>query len=107
MDRLRVDCWVVRDTGLHAAPGPFRRLPGGVRHHRGRGAAWPDSFTIEVGPDEVRIDGVGSWPREKVHTRLVAAGPPVTFVLQVPDGSQLLAAAAGTAADDLLTALAP
>jgi hypothetical protein len=104
---LRVDCWVVRDTGLHAAPGPFRRLPGAVRHHRGRGGRWPERCAVEVGDEEVSVDGVGSWPRHEVSARRVAGGPPVTFVLQLPDASQLLATAAGPTADALLAALTP
>jgi hypothetical protein len=106
MEATRVDCWLVRDTGLHAAPGPFRRLPGVVRHHQGTGDRWPDRVTLELTDDVLSVDGVGTWPIAEARARLVAAGPPVTFVLQVPGSSQLLATSAGPAADALLDALA-
>jgi hypothetical protein len=102
---LRVGCWVVRDTGLRPAPGPFRRLPGAVRHHRGSGPAWPDRLTVELTDEVLSVEGVGSWARAEVAARRMADGPPVMFVLQVPGDSQLLATAAGPLADALLGAL--
>jgi hypothetical protein len=47
---------------------------------------------------------VGAWPVADVQLHLAAPGPPVSFVLEVPDASQLLAAAAGPATTELLAA---
>jgi hypothetical protein len=102
---VRVSCWVVRDTGLLAAPGRFRRLHGEVRHHRGEGAAWPDPVILEVADGWLRVGGVGEWPLDDVEARLVQVGPPVTFVLRVPGAAQLLATAGGLGAQALLSRL--
>lgn len=100
-----VDAWRVHDTGLVAAPGPFRRLPGAVRHHSGRGAPWPDHVALEVVADELVVAGVGAWPLTDVSTRLVSQGPPMSFVVEVPGSAHLLAAAADDATRSLLAAL--
>ena len=104
---MRIDAWRVHDTGLVAAPGPFRRLPGGVRHHQGRGAAWPDQVTLELIDDELVVSGVGRWPVADVGVRRVAPGPPVSFIIHLPDADHLLAAAAGEATERFLADLAP
>jgi hypothetical protein len=108
---VRLTAWRVHDTGLVTAPARFRRLGGAVRHHQGQGAAWPERVELEVGADLVVVraaDGaeVGSWPRSDVRARQVAAGPPATFVVEVPDEAHLLAAAAGPELASLLAALA-
>jgi len=90
---VRIEAWRVHDTGLVAAPGPFRRLGGAVRHHQGRGTAWPGRVTLEVIDDELVVDGVGTWPLAEVSVRVVSQGPPVSFVVHLPDADQLLAAA--------------
>lgn len=95
----------MHDTGLVAAPGPFRRLPGVVRHHQGRGAAWPDRLSLEIVDDELVVDGVGRWPIADVRVRIVAQGPPVSFVVHLPDAEHLLAAPATPATAELLDAL--
>ena len=104
-----VSAWRVHDTGLVAVPGRFRRLGGLVRHHRSATPAWPADVTLSVDGDELVVTGadgiVGRWPRGEITTRRVSAGPPVQFVLEVPGGSQLLAAPAGPAVDELLAAL--
>lgn len=102
---MEIDAWRVHDTGLVAAPGPFRRLPGAVRHHQGRGTPWPDRVTLTLTDDALRVPGVGSWPRGEVSARLVSAGPPVSFVVEVGDGAHLLAAAATASTTAFLTAL--
>lgn len=102
---LRVEAWRVHDTGLVAAPGRFRRLGGLVRHHRPEGAAWPVRVVLELDDGEVRVAEVGTWPRAEVRARKVADGPPVSFVLDVPGSSQLLAAPAGEATERFLAAL--
>lgn len=110
---MRLTAWRVQDTGLVAAPGPFRRLPGSaVRHLRGDGPTWPVEVELVVDGDEVRASGpdgagLGGWPRAEVVARRVAGGPPVQFVLEVPGQRHLLAAAAGPATEALLSALAP
>lgn len=104
---MRIEAWRVHDTGLVAAPGPFRRLPGAVRHHQGRGDPWPAQVHLELTGDELVVAGVGAWPRREVSVRLVSAGPPVSFVVQLPDASHLLAAAADDATRSFLAALAP
>ena len=104
-----VEAWRVHDTGLVAVPSRFRRLGGQVRHHQGHGAAWPARVTLELSEGELRVDAsggpVGSWPRSEVAGRRVAAGPPVSFVVDVPGASHLLAAAAGPAVEALLAGL--
>jgi hypothetical protein len=102
---VRIEAWRVQDTGLVTAPGPFRRLAGAVRHHHGRGASWPDRVTLEVVAGELVAHGVGAWPVADVTVQVVAAGPPVTFIVQLPDGSHLLAAPSGDATTELLEAL--
>jgi hypothetical protein len=109
---VRLPAWRVHDTGLVTAPGRFRRLAGAVRHHQGRGPAWPGSVVLVVADATVEVlDGrgepVGTWARAEVAARSVAPGPPATFVVEVPDQVHLLAAAPGDALDALLTALAP
>jgi hypothetical protein len=108
---MGVVAWRVHDTGLVAAPGRFRRLPGLVRHHRGEGAAWPVDIVLDVADGELRVtaaDGtpVGAWPVTDVQLHPASPGPPVSFVLEVPGATQLLAAAAGPATTELLAALA-
>ncbi|MEO7427745.1 MAG: hypothetical protein ABIY48_00025 [Acidimicrobiales bacterium] len=102
---MRITAWRVHDTGLVAAPGPFRRLPGAVRHHQGRGAAWPDQVTLELIDGQLVVDGVGRWPMADIRVRVVAQGPPVSFVVHLPDADQLLAAAAGDATTAFLAAI--
>lgn len=104
---VRIEAWRVHDTGLVAAPGPFRRLSGAVRHHRGRGEPWPDRVTIELTDAEVIVDPVGSFARAEVVVQVMGQGPPVTFVVRVGDEAHLLAAPAGPATLAVLTALAP
>lgn len=109
---MRIEAWRVHDTGLVAAPGRFRRLPGQVRHHQGHGAAWPERVVIELTDAELvveRVDGtsIGRWPRADVSVRPVALGPPTTFVVDVPGGSHLLAAAADATTAALTAALPP
>ena len=109
---MRVAAWRVQDTGLVAAPGPFRRLPGSaVRHLRGEGPAWPVQVVLELDDAELRVTTaagsiVGAWPRDEVALRLVAAGPPVQLVLTVDGQPHLLVAAADEDTAALLTALA-
>ncbi len=63
-------------------------------------------MTLSLSDGELSVDGVGSWPRADVSVRLMSTGPPVTFVVQLPDEAHLLAAAAAPATDAFLTALA-
>lgn len=102
---MRIDAWQVHDSGLVAAPGPFRRLPGGVRHHQGRGEAWPTRVTLELSDGELVVPGVGAWPLAAVTVHTVTTGPPVSFVVQVPGAEHLLAAAADAATTAFLAAL--
>lgn len=102
---MRIEAWRVHDTGLVAAPGPFRRLPGTVRHHQGRGEQWPARLTLELIDGELVVEGVGAWPAGEVTARIVSHGPPVSFVVQIPGASHLLAAAADEATAALLAAL--
>ncbi|MGQ0431860.1 MAG: hypothetical protein ACT452_05570 [Microthrixaceae bacterium] len=102
---MRIEAWRVHDTGLVAAPGPFRRLPGAVRHHQGRGMAWPDRVTLAVVDDELVGDGVGTWPLDEVRVRHGSPGPPGSFVIHLPDADQLLAAAADTTTAAFVAAL--
>jgi hypothetical protein len=103
---VRIEAWRVHDTGLVAAPGPFRRLPGVVRHHQGRGDAWPPRLSLELVGDELVVEGVGAWPCGDVSVRVVSQGPPVSFVIQLPDAAHLLSAAADEATVAFLAALA-
>jgi hypothetical protein len=108
---VRVEAWRVHDSGLVVAPGRFRRLPGAVRHHQGQGAAWPDTVTLALTNDELVVLAeeaeVERAPRPEVTARAEAAGPPTTFVLTMPSGPQLLAAAPGAGLTALLQALSP
>jgi hypothetical protein len=104
---VRIEAWRVHDTGLVAAPGPFRRLPGAVRHHQGRGPAWPAQVALELTDDELVVDGVGTWLRADVSVRIVSDGPPVSFVIELPDAAHLLAAPADEPTSAFLAALAP
>ena len=102
---MRIEAWRVHDTGLVAAPGPFRRLPGVVRHHQGHGDSWPARVTLHLTDDELVVDGIGAWPRTEVSVRVVSHGPPVSFVVQLPDAAHLLAAPAVAATETFLAAL--
>jgi hypothetical protein len=112
---VRVAAWRVQDTGLVAAPGPFRRLAGSsVRHLRGTGPVWPVQVVLDLDDRELRVVDaaddrtvVGTWPRSEVTVRRVASGPPVQFVLDLPGQAQLLAAAAEPDTEGFLAALAP
>jgi hypothetical protein len=101
----RLACWRVRDSGLLPAPPRFRRLGGLTRHHRGDGEPWPDQVELVVTEDGLEVSGVGRWPIDEVGADVVAAGPPLTFVVRVPGSAQLLAASAGPDADAVLAAL--
>jgi hypothetical protein len=109
MDGVRVEAWRVHDTGLVAVPSRFRRLGGLVRHHQGAGEAWPDTVTLDVAGGELRVTApsgpVGTWPIGDVRAARVADGPPVSFVLEIPGGSHLLAAPASTDTESLLALL--
>lgn len=50
---------------------------------------------------------VGSWPAADVTARIVTSGPPVTFIVEVPTASHLLAAPTADDTSALLSALAP
>ncbi|MEX2294302.1 MAG: hypothetical protein WD691_10995 [Acidimicrobiales bacterium] len=102
---MRIQAWRVHDTGLVAAPGPFRRLAGAVRHHQGRGEPWPAEVSLEIVGDRLIVEGVGAWPVAEVSARVVGQGPPLTFVVRIPDADHLLAAAAGPATAAFLAAL--
>lgn len=102
---VTVGAWRVRDTGLVAVPGPFRRLPGGLRHQRDRGEGWPERLDLVLDGSTLAVAGVGRWPRDEVQARSLSDGPPVTFVLDTPGGQVLLAAPAGAATDRLLAEL--
>lgn len=106
---VRLSAWRVHDTGLVTAPGRFRRLGGAVRHHQGRGAAWPEQVELVLSHDRLTVRAaagaeVGDWPRSEVRVQRVAVGPPATFVVEVPDQAHLLAAA-GPDLEALLVAL--
>lgn len=107
---LQLEVWRVHDTGLVAAPGRFRRLPGAVRHHRPEGDDWPAEAALVLDGGTLVVTGpgglVGSWPEGEVRVERVAEGPPVTFVLVVPGSAQLLAAPATPATATFLDALA-
>jgi hypothetical protein len=105
-----VPAWRVHDTGLVAVPTRFRRLGGLVRHLRGQGEPWPEAVTLTLADAELRVTGpggapVGTWPLADVSVTQVSDGPPRSFVLDLPEGSQLLAAASGPATDALLVRL--
>lgn len=104
---MRIEAWRVHDSGLVAAPGPFRRLGGVVRHHQGQGEPWPARVSLALVDDELLVDGVGSWPRAVVSVRIVSHGPPVSFVVEVPGAAHLLAAAADADTAAFLAALSP
>lgn len=105
----QVEAWRVHDTGLVAVPSRFRRLGGRVRHLQGQGEPWPDAVTLAVERGELHVTAaggpVGAWPLPEVSASRVAAGPPVSFVLEVPGGAHLLAAPADAATEALLRAL--
>lgn len=109
MVEAQVEAWRVHDTGLVAVPSRFRRLGGVVRHLQGRGDPWPDSVTLAVVDRELRVTTaagpVGTWPLADVGASRVSGGPPVSFVLEVPGGAHLLAAAADATTESLLAAL--
>jgi len=106
---MRVDAWRVHDTGLVAVPTRFRRLGGLVRHLQGSGEPWPDQVVLELTDANLRVSGaeaeLGTWPRDQVRALRQSDGPPVHFVLEVPGGAHLLAAAADAATEALLTSL--
>jgi hypothetical protein len=106
-----VEAWRVHDTGLVAAPGRFRRLPGAVRHHQGQGEPWPARVLLQVEDDVLVVqapdgDDIGAWPLAEVEVRVMGHGPPVSFAIQLPDAAHLLAAAADERTTALLAALA-
>lgn len=106
-----MEAWRVHDTGLVAVPSRFRRLGGLVRHLQGRGESWPPRVRLLLTEDELRVtdgDGraLGAWPTSEVSAALQGSGPPVSFVIEVPDGAHLLAAAAGPATHGMLQRLA-
>jgi hypothetical protein len=101
---------LAHDTGLVAVPSRFRRLGGQVRHHQGRGPAWPSEVELELAGGElvVRSDAgeVGRWRAAGVTASVVALGPPVHLVVDLGDGgAQLLATTAGPELDALLAGL--
>lgn len=104
-EAVTVRAWQVADTGLVAVPGRFRRLPGAVRHHQGQGERWPDQVTLILDRGRLTVAGTGEWPVDEVSVRRVSAGPPVTFVIEVPAGAHMLAAAGDQATELLLAAL--
>jgi len=104
-----VEAWRVHDTGLVAVPSRFRRLGGLVRHLRGHGEPWPDTVTLAVVDGWLQVSSaaaeLGSWPLDLVRAVRVSTGPPVTFVLELPAATHLLAAPATPATDALLASL--
>ena len=104
-----VEAWRVHDTGLVTVASRFRRLGGLVRHLQGHGEPWPDNVTLTVVDaclEVIAIGGaVGSWPLNEVGATHVSAGPPTTFVLELPDATHLLAAPATRATQALLALL--
>lgn len=101
-----VEAWRVHDTGLVAVPSRFRRLGGLVRHLQGHGEPWPDHVTLAVVEGSLEVASasgpVGSWPLAEVSVLRVSAGPPTTFVLELPDAAHLLAAPATPVTQALL-----
>jgi hypothetical protein len=109
---VRVEAWRVHDTGLVAVPSRYRRLGGLVRHLQGHGDAWPDTVTLAVADGVLEVTGaggepVGTWPVGAVAVAPVSDGPPVSFVLEVPGASHLLAAPSAPATRALLAVLDP
>ena len=109
MEDVRLEAWHVHDSGLLVAPGRFRRLPGAVRHHGNDAQQWPATVVIELSAGGLRVQGtdgatLGEWSADQCSARVVAAGPPATFVLDVPGGDHLLATGASDGLD-LLVAL--
>lgn len=106
---VKVEAWRVHDTGLVAVPSRFRRLGGVVRHLQGSGDPWPDSVTLAIVDSQLRVTtaagAVGAWPLADVNVHRVSDGPPVSFVVEVPGGAHLLAAAADEATGSLLALL--
>jgi hypothetical protein len=107
-----VRAWLAHDTGLVAVPSRFRRLGGRVRHHQGRGPAWPSEVELDVVDGQLVVRGggaeVGRWPLADVAISAVAAGPPVQLVVELAGGvAQLLSTTAGADLDALLAAVAP
>ena len=102
----RVEAWRVHDTGLVAVPSRFRRLGGLVRHLQGHGAQWPDSVTLSVTDGELVVTAadrpVGTWALDEITVTPMGEGPPVTFVLELPTATHLLAAPATAATAALL-----
>lgn len=66
---------------------------------------WPDRVTLELSADELVVEGVGRWPAAEVTVRLVGHGPPVSFVVHLPDADQLLAAPADATTAAFIAAL--
>ena len=107
---MQLEVWRVQDTGLAPAPGRFRRLRGGVRHHRGDGDEWPGELALTLDAGDLLVTGpdgepIGVWPERDVRTTKVSDGPPVSFILEVPGSRQLLAAATGVETAMFLAAL--
>ena len=104
-----VEAWRVHDTGLVTVPSRFRRLGGLVRHLQGHGERWPDTVTLAVVDGSLRVTSVtgpvGSWLLREVSVTRVSVGPPTAFVLELPDATHLLAAAAAPATQALLVLL--
>lgn len=108
---MAVTAWQVHDSGLVAVLPRFRRLGGRVRHHQGRGPAWPREVVLDVVGEELVVttptgDAVGVWPVRAVTAVRISSGPPVSFTLDLADaGAHLLATATGPEVDALLTEL--
>jgi hypothetical protein len=108
---VAVTAWQVHDSGLVAVLPRFRRLGGRVRHHQGRGPAWPPEVVLEVVADDLVVTtpagvAVGTWPVGTVTAVRISSGPPVSFTLDLGEaGAHLLATAAAPEADALLAAL--
>jgi hypothetical protein len=101
-----VRAWQAHDTGLVAVLPRFRRLAGRVRHHAGRGPAWPPQIDLALEGDDLVVVDIGRWALAAVSVRVVSEGPPVAFVLDLgAEGSVLLNAAAGPETAALLDAL--
>ena len=109
---MAVRAWQVHDSGLVAVLPRFRRLGGRVRHHQGRGPAWPREVVLEVVGDELVVttpagQTVGAWPVSEVTAVRISSGPPVSFTLDLgAAGAHLLATATGAEVDTLLAHLA-
>ena len=105
MTEVQVEAWRVHDTGpgggAVALPPPRRSRapPPGARATRGPTASRWRSSTASCGrpaPDGARRRLAG---RPTCRVSRVAAGPPVSFVLEVPGSTHLLAAAADAATE--------